>query len=34
MAVNDHGRVPADVVRRYEAAHATEPHSSSPGVLP
>jgi hypothetical protein len=33
MAVNDHGRVPADVVRRYEAAHAREPDSSSPRAL-
>ncbi|TFV74373.1 hypothetical protein E4P39_12825 [Blastococcus sp. CT_GayMR19] len=33
MAVNDHGRVPVDVVRRYEAAHAREPGPSSPRVL-
>jgi hypothetical protein len=25
VAVSDHGRIPADVLRRYEAVHAAEP---------
>jgi hypothetical protein len=31
IVVSDHGRLPADVVRRYETAHASGPGSATPG---